>query len=88
MTQQFVTAFNGARDYYEVPLALHEMGLLRSHINDFYCPDFLASFTRVPYKIRRRHRTGLPSCELILNYGQQLNNIFPQSRVHMIPILP
>jgi glycosyltransferase involved in cell wall biosynthesis len=61
MTQQFVTAFNGARDYYEIPLALHEMGLLRSHISDFYCPDFLATFARVPNKIKNRHREGLPS---------------------------
>lgn len=61
MTKQFVTAFNGARDYYEVPLALHEMGLLSSHISDFYCPDFLARLSGVPNKIKRRHRAGLPS---------------------------
>jgi glycosyltransferase involved in cell wall biosynthesis len=76
MTQQFVTAFNGARDYYEVPLALHEMGLLRSHINDFYCPDFLASFTRVPYKIRRRHRTGLPSWRVNIELRAAIKQYF------------
>lgn len=60
MAQQFVTAFNGDRDYYEVPLALHEMGLLHSHVSDLYCPDFLAS-NRLANKIRHRHRAGLPS---------------------------
>jgi glycosyltransferase involved in cell wall biosynthesis len=37
----FVTAAAGARDNYQVPLALYESGLLASHVTDFYTPDEL-----------------------------------------------
>ena len=36
---KFVTTFNQARDYYSLPLALHEIGLLERHVTDLYVPD-------------------------------------------------
>ncbi|HXW71178.1 MAG TPA: hypothetical protein VEK34_07055 [Methylocella sp.] len=39
----FVTAFNGARDYYSLPQALHEAQLLERHITDLFYPNILVS---------------------------------------------
>jgi glycosyltransferase involved in cell wall biosynthesis len=62
MPGRFVTAFNGSRDYYEVPLALHELGLLERHVSDMYLPDALVFPARYLYpRALRRHRPGLPS---------------------------
>jgi glycosyltransferase involved in cell wall biosynthesis len=62
MTEQFVTAFTGARDWYELPLALHEMNRLCAHVADFYYPDALLKRSfGLPRKLRNRHRDGLPS---------------------------
>ena len=62
MSRRFVTAFNGSRDYYEVPLALHELGLLERHVGDMYLPDALVLPARYLYpRALRRHRPGLPS---------------------------
>jgi glycosyltransferase involved in cell wall biosynthesis len=59
---RFVTAFNGSRDYYEVPLALHELGLLERHVSDMYLPDALVFPARYLYpRALSRHRPGLPS---------------------------
>lgn len=38
----FVTGFNGARDYYQLPVALYEHGLLAKHVTDLYLPNFIA----------------------------------------------
>src|SRR5436305_14528002 len=35
---QAVVVLAGARDYYQLPLALHEAGLLRSLVTDMYWP--------------------------------------------------
>jgi hypothetical protein len=61
MVQQFVTAYNGALTYYDLSLALHEMNLLRAHVSDFYCPDYLSRVSALPGTIGRRRRVGLPS---------------------------
>jgi glycosyltransferase involved in cell wall biosynthesis len=62
MPRKFVTAFNGSRDHYEAPLALHEAGLLTRHVSDFYVPDVLTPLVR-KFKpgLLARHRDGLPS---------------------------
>ena len=57
-----MTAFNGSRDYYEIPLALHELGLLERHVSDMYLPDALVLPARYLYpRALSRHRPGLPS---------------------------
>jgi glycosyltransferase involved in cell wall biosynthesis len=62
MSGKFVTAFNGSREDYEIPLALHEMGLLERHVSDVYLPDSLVLPAKhlCPLALRR-HRPGLPS---------------------------
>jgi glycosyltransferase involved in cell wall biosynthesis len=85
VTRQFVTAFNGARDYYEFPLALHEMGLLRSHISDFYCPDFLAAFSVIPSKIRHRHAAGLPSRRVTIDPRAAFRQLRFSAEGHLDP---
>lgn len=59
---RFVTGAAGSRDLYQVPLALHEGGLLERHVTDFYSPD-LAVERLAPLlpKLKRRHLNGLPS---------------------------
>jgi glycosyltransferase involved in cell wall biosynthesis len=73
-----VTAFSGNRDFYQVPLALHEHGLLERHISDFYTPNIAvpvaAHFAR-PF-LSRRH-PDLPSrfveCNLPAIWRQALD---------------
>src|SRR5437868_5199362 len=65
----WVTLFAGSRDAYQVPIALHEAGLLKMLVTDFYCPldqaftqnavRLLPSF--IQSKLRRRFSAGLPS---------------------------
>ena len=42
---KFVTTFNQARDYYSLPLALHEIGLLERHVTDLYVPEHIAELS-------------------------------------------
>jgi glycosyltransferase involved in cell wall biosynthesis len=60
---EFVVAFNGARDAYQVALALHERGLLSKLVTDFYTPAPMARlWRRVPRlkKLAHRNAPGLP----------------------------
>lgn len=57
--QQFVCAVNRNRDGYQVPLALHEAGLLDRLVTDFYRPDAVARW--LPPALRARGTAGLPS---------------------------
>jgi glycosyltransferase involved in cell wall biosynthesis len=60
--RRFVTAAAGSRDFYQIPLALHEAGLLERHVTDFYTPDAaIAVLGRRYPKLGRRHRPDLPS---------------------------
>jgi len=61
----FVTAAAGRRDYYQVPIALAEGGLLASHVTDAYASDnlipLLCKLGEIGEKVRRRHNPKLPS---------------------------
>lgn len=69
---RWVVVFNGARDGYQVPLALHEQGMLESLVTDWYTPYDLpavrALLDRGPASLRgallRRFRPGLPSARV------------------------
>lgn len=66
MKQKIVTAASGARDAYQVPLALAEAGLLERHVTDFYSPEILAKQPfylprAIASKFSKRHADGLPS---------------------------
>lgn len=58
----YVVAFNRDRDFYQLPLALHERGLLTRLITDYYRPD-AAWVSRLPVlsRLAHRHADGLPS---------------------------
>ena len=66
---RWVVAFAGARDSYQVPVALHESGLLRRLVTDFYAPldqpvpAAIATVlpSRVRSKLRKRFDPRLPS---------------------------
>lgn len=57
-TSQFVCAINRNRDGYQLPLALHEAGLLARFVTDFYAPDDAPAW--LPAPLRRRRVEGLP----------------------------
>lgn len=69
MTPRWVTVFNGARDGYQVPLALAEAGRLEALITDWYSPLDRPWFSALSAALPRRHRAvlqrryacGLPS---------------------------
>jgi glycosyltransferase involved in cell wall biosynthesis len=58
----YVVAFNGSRDFYQVPLALYERCLLERLVTDVYYSD-RALARRMPWmkRFRHRHVDGLPS---------------------------
>jgi glycosyltransferase involved in cell wall biosynthesis len=62
----FIVAFNGNRDQYQVPLALHERGMLRYLVTDLYAADNTA-WRHVPALKRLGHRRadGLPSEQVV-----------------------
>jgi glycosyltransferase involved in cell wall biosynthesis len=65
---KWVVTFAGARDHYEVPLALAEAGLLEALVTDWYSPLDRRAWSllqrvvpRGGEYLRRRYREGLPS---------------------------
>lgn len=65
MAEQYVCAFRGRRDSYQVPLALSEAGQLDQFITDIYTPPWLRSSTRllpasVRAKLDSRFDPGIP----------------------------
>ncbi len=68
-TPQWVVSHCGARDRYQLPIALHEVGQLYRFVTDFYSPldsPILGNLLkhaplRLRSKLMRRYRDGLPS---------------------------
>jgi glycosyltransferase involved in cell wall biosynthesis len=60
---QYVVAFNGARDFYQLPWGFHEHDLLSSLVTDAYYPHDRPILRRIPGMgvVRRRYTEGLPS---------------------------
>ncbi len=56
---KFVCVFNRARDSYQVPVGLHEAGLLEALVTDFYAPDSGPSW--LPKFLRRKRSPALPA---------------------------
>jgi glycosyltransferase involved in cell wall biosynthesis len=58
---RYITAFNGARDSYQLPLALEEIGALEKHLSDFYLPKSVAAVCRqLNMRVSSRNARGLP----------------------------
>ncbi|HEY1963880.1 MAG TPA: glycosyltransferase family 4 protein [Acidobacteriaceae bacterium] len=59
----YVVGFNGGRDFYHLPLALHERGLLSSLVTDAYFPHDRPVLRRAAglSNLRRRYSPRLPS---------------------------
>ena len=89
----FVCAINGSRDCYQVPAALHEAGLLRRFVTDYYAPEVPPSWLPGPMARRRSDllphasTANTPSCFLIQHsaakLGLPMNRVFP----HTDPLL-
>jgi glycosyltransferase involved in cell wall biosynthesis len=60
---KYVVAFNRARDFYQVPLALCEIELLSSLVTDCYYPNDQPLLRRLPgvSSLKHRYASGLPS---------------------------
>lgn len=83
----FVCAINGGRDGYQVPAALHQAGLLRRFVTDYYAPDQPPGW--LPGPMARRHSDLLPkastvnspTCFLLQHsaakLGLPMNRVFP-----------
>lgn len=56
---RFVCVFNRARDSYQVPLGLHEAGLLEALVTDFYAPDRTPAW--LPRFLRNKRHPDLPA---------------------------
>ena len=55
----FVCAINGSRDGYQVPAALHQAGLLRQFVTDFYAAESPPVW--LPDAMKRRTNPLLPA---------------------------
>lgn len=90
---RWVVAFAGARDAYQVPIALHEFGLLQTLVTDFYAPLDRDLFARVSKlfpasirsKIGRRFDSALPSDLVQSDLGYAIKNRWePHEWMHRI----
>ena len=59
MRKKTVVAHAGARDHYQLALALAEHGYLESLVTDIYAPDWLYSMD--PKRFSKRYQPGLSS---------------------------
>lgn len=83
ISRRFVVAFNRDRDFYQVPLALQEAGLLAGLVTDFYSPA-LGPLFQLPILRRgaKRRAQGLPFTKVSWNWpalGMQLVDL-PRAR--------
>ena len=84
----FVCAINRNRDGYQVPLALHEHGLLARFVTDYYAPDAPPQW--LPGPLRRRRAPGLPHAittsaraSFVLQSGAEVARL-PMARVFAV----
>lgn len=62
----YVVAFNRDRDFYQLPLALHERGMLDKLVTDYYRPDAAWVSKLPPFsRLAHRHAPGLPAGKVI-----------------------
>ncbi len=85
----YVCAINGGRDGYQVPVALHEAGLLARFVTDYYAPD--AAPFWLPQVMARRYNPALPKAQVInsagsfvaqnlaLRFGLPMNRVWPHT---------
>lgn len=71
MRERFVIAHAGARDQYQLSLALFESGLLEELVTDFYAPDLL--FRLSPDQFGRRYCPGLTSSAVSQSFPAMLS---------------
>lgn len=83
----FVCAINGSRDGYNVPIALHQAGLLRRFVTDYYAPDSPPPW--LPTPMARRRSPLLPGAQTVNSascflaqhiasrIGLPMNRVFP-----------
>ncbi|MGF1484552.1 MAG: glycosyltransferase family 4 protein [Opitutales bacterium] len=76
----YVVAFNGSRDFYQVPWALSEAGQMASLVTDFYTPDWLAQLPGpLGKKARARYCLGISSTQVrgdLASFFKQWQRIF------------
>ena len=74
MKQQYVTAFPGRRDSYQVPLALHEHGRLACFATDAYDAGWVARAIRIcgGRSLDRRRCPELPTARVRPGFGLEL----------------
>jgi glycosyltransferase involved in cell wall biosynthesis len=60
---KYVVAHNGARDHYQLALALAERARLETLVTDFYAPDWLRRLAATPGRVAARHVEGLSSAK-------------------------
>jgi glycosyltransferase involved in cell wall biosynthesis len=85
----FVCAINGSRDGYQVPAALHQAGLLRRFVTDYYAPENPPHW--LPGAMARRRSALLPKAMTAGNaacfvaqhsaerLGLPMNRVFPHT---------
>src|SRR5450432_2861928 len=56
----FVVVFNDRRDFFQVPVALHEHGMLDTLVTNFYAPDLGPLEVGKLRKLRNYRAEGLP----------------------------
>lgn len=61
---KYIVAFNGARDHYEVPLALAEHLKLKRLVTDFYMFDQMRGRSFLPSRLQGRRVDGIPSASV------------------------
>src|SRR2546423_12314023 len=90
---QAVVVLAGARDHYQLPLALHEAGLLRSLVTDMYWPAdrrrFSGSVGRLlPARVTAGRYCAGPDKPRVSGSGQALGISAPVKTARTHPLHP
>ena len=74
MSTKYICAFRGRRDYYQVPVALAENGLLEEFVTDAYCGPTVRTISallpkQIREKLRSRYEPNLPQDRVTCIWG-------------------
>ncbi len=73
--RSFITAFNGARDFFEIPKAMHERGLLEKHVTDLAFPGALGRLLSSIGRLSLRAVPEISAARLHLDPTALLDNV-------------
>lgn len=77
--RRYISAFNGARDFYQVPIALEEVGQLENFVTDLLFPNCLSTLETFPM-LKKRSLHNIPFLKVCLSLRALLFQCHPSRK--------